>query len=257
LYVLSALYCPHQLGQLPDPGTLPSRPQIPRDLRSPTPESVPSSPVPTDRESFYTPLPGLKDGYKYPGDIRSQRSPSEWSSELGASPHSPTRTGYSSYEPARRISASSTVLPATGPRKENRGYESPSSDEEPEQLDRFISKAIDVLIQNDGEWEHFFESTAAPQRASEVLKQYRFVQRMMDEWVGKRAPFRRHHHIVKAVSATGPSSLYTSDIGLSTISLVHCASRIRSTARPARRHLHYLRFMDLRANTMRTTESWL
>jgi hypothetical protein len=242
--------CPHQLGQLPDPGTLPLPPQIPRDLRSPTPESVPSSPVPTDRQTFYKPLAGLTDDYACPSEIRPQRSPSAWSSA-----HSPSN---SSYEPtaARRISASGSTSTATGPRKENRGYDSPSSDEEPEELDKIISKAIDTLIQNDSDWIDFFRATAVPQRVSEVLKQYRFVQRMMEEWVGKRAPFRTHHHVVEAVSITDLSWLYTPDICSSTILLVHYTSMIRSTARLARRLLHYLRFMDLRANTMRTTVSW-
>jgi hypothetical protein len=67
-------------------------------------------------------------------------------------------------------------------------------------LHEAISKAIDTIMQKDSGWADFFKAKVS-QQVSDVLKQYQFVQRMMDEWVGKRAPFRTCHHLVEAVSA--------------------------------------------------------
>ena len=202
--VCKSCHRPPYLAQLPVPGTLPQPPQIPRDLRSPTPESAPSSPIPTQRQTFYDVLAGEKHDYVF---ASAQRSPSTWSSDRGTSPRSPSLTGLLSNESTatRGTKASSSISAVArkngaGSGKGNRGYESPASDEEPGELHETISKAIDTIIQKDPGWVDFFRAKAAPQRASEVLKQYRFVQRIMDAWVGKRAPFRTCHHVVEAVS---------------------------------------------------------
>lgn len=238
--------------QLPIPGTVPLPPQIPRDLRSATPESDPSSPVTAERQDFYAALPGHKHSYSRP-----QRSPSAWSSNRDASPRS-TSHAYPSYESTRTgVSGSTVAITKTGLGKETRGYESPTSDGDPDEVHETISKAIDTIIQKDPGWVVFFRAKAAPQRVSEVLKHYRFVQRMMDEWVEKKAPFRTSHHVVEAVSIAGfDLDLLINNAILRATSLERCTSMIRTTARPARRLLHYLRSMDLRVNVTKIAASW-
>lgn len=100
-----------------------------------------------------------------------------------------------------RVPGTTVGRTKSGHGKEKRGYESPGFEADDDEVNDFISKAMDSIMQNDSGWEDFFRAKAAPQRVSEVLKQYRFVQRMMDRWVGKE-PFKRSHYVIEAVSAT-------------------------------------------------------
>ena len=191
----------HYLEQLPVPGAPLMPPQIPRDLRSPSPESYPSSPIPTRKEDFlrpdYTNLRNLDENHL-------DRSSSAPSPDHDASQHGVPRTPYKSTVAGEtRVSSTDMATTRVGSSKQNRGYESPMSDEEPEELHETISKAMDVMMQKDCGWAEFFQAKAGPQRVSEVLRQYQFVQRMMNTWVGKSAPFRTCNHVVEAVSATG------------------------------------------------------
>lgn len=248
---------------LPIPGTVPLPPQIPRDLRSATPESDPSSPVTAERQDFYAALPGHKHSYSRP-----QRSPSAWSSNRDASPRS-TSHAYPSYESTRTgVSGSTVAITKTGLGKETRGYESPTSDGDPDEVHETISKAIDTIIQKDPGWVVFFRAKAAPQRVSEVLKHYRFVQRMMDEWVEKKAPFRTSHHVVEASHITRAlhiddpnySSACTETLALLAlygpqgqryedsriVAMVNDTSDPEYNAKPIKRMLHLLREIDER-----------
>lgn len=89
------------------------------------------------------------------------------------------------------------------PRFKERPPTSPVSDDEPEEVFRLLVDAVDQIIQKDSEWIGFFQAMGAlqPHRVLDVLKQYRFVKRMIDQWVGKRLPFRRSDHFIEAVSA--------------------------------------------------------
>jgi hypothetical protein len=236
--------------QIPLPGTLPLPPQIPRNLRSPTPESIPSSPLQLQRQSFYDSATGRKR-------VRDAHQ----SSDSDGSPRGTTRTRPtydSTAVQAMKISAATGDATKAGHHDESREYESPASDEEPDELHGTISKAIDTIMQKDSGWVDFFRARAAPQRVSEVLNHYRFVQRMMDEWVGKRAPFRTSYHVVEAVSSTDPiwaNALMADNAFQRATLLTHYTSMIRVITRPARRLLLYFHFMDLRANTTRIAGS--
>jgi hypothetical protein len=157
------------------------------------------------RDMFFDILPGLRKDDLVDRVKSLEQSSSAWS-DRDASPRS--SRAQSSYESTvaqetRVCSATGSII-KTGLGKERRGYESPASDEEPDELFEIISKAMDTIIQKDSGWVDFFRARAAPQRVSEVLKHYRFVQRMMDQWVGNKAPFRTCQHVVEAVSATDP-----------------------------------------------------
>jgi len=112
-------------------------PPNPRDLRSPTPESVPSSPVLTDRQTFYKPLAGLTDDYACPA--RSVRS--------GHLQHGRLLTVLVIHH-TNRLRLGESVLPALRqplPGLIRRTWvRIPLPDEEPEKLDKIISKAIDT-----------------------------------------------------------------------------------------------------------------
>jgi len=259
------------------PGALPPPPQIPQDLRSSTPESAPQSPVMTERQNFYGAFPGQANNYGFSAESRLQQSLSARSSDRGASPYCSSRTGYSSREstvmnvnPVKRSSAvdsSSNAEPEVTKNlsEEYRGYESPGSDEEPEELHETISKAIDVVMQKDPGWVDFFRAKAAPQRASDVLKQYQFVQRMTNEWVGKRSPFKSHHiieasHIIRALriddlkfssactetlalfALYGPGGTRYEDSRI--VAMVNDMSIPEYNAKPIKRMLHLLRDID-------------
>lgn len=82
-----------------------------------------------------------------------------------------------------------------------RGYESPDSDEESDSLHKKISAAVDQLLQKDEGWLPYFRALAKPIHVPAVLDQYRFIDRMMNTWVGRGAPFRNSEHIIEKVSS--------------------------------------------------------
>jgi len=79
---------------------------------------------------------------------------------------------------------------------------SPPPNASAEDVDAAICKAIQIRLMEDPEWAEFTKSKAVPppHKISEVLKQYRFVQRKMYEWEGRNAPFRSSHHAVEKVT---------------------------------------------------------
>lgn len=80
---------------------------------------------------------------------------------------------------------------------DSRRYNSPASDEEPENVQGLIVKAVDVLMQKDSGWKGFYKAKAS-RRLEDALTQYRFIKAMMDTWVGQ-APFRSSQHIIGEV----------------------------------------------------------
>jgi hypothetical protein len=57
-----------------------------------------------------------------------------------------------------------------------------------EEIDAAIVRFIKPLVEEDPQWMVYMESKAKPQRVSEVLKQYEFVQGKVDELSGMRTP---------------------------------------------------------------------
>lgn len=47
---------------------------------------------------------------------------------------------------------------------------------------------IKPLVEDDPQWMEYMESKAKPQRVSEVLKQYHFIQDKVDDFSGMRTP---------------------------------------------------------------------
>jgi hypothetical protein len=91
---------------------------------------------------------------------------------------------------------------------------SPQVDSTPEELNTAIWKAVQTnIVDNDNAvWADFMKSKGAtpPHKISEILKQYRFVQRKVDIWDGRRAPFisSSYHKVNKVRLLPLVSSLY-------------------------------------------------
>jgi hypothetical protein len=79
---------------------------------------------------------------------------------------------------------------------------SPKPDASPEEVDASIWKAIQIVISEEEEWVEFMKLKAVvpPHKVSQSLRQYRFVQSKVDEWEGRKAPFKSSHHVVNKVS---------------------------------------------------------
>lgn len=219
------------MRQNPPPGTIPKPPVIPPDLRSPTPEDPDKSPSPAEvmTSEYITaqlkremnrkrPRSQSSSFHDYDGITSSAHQHKPPSSKL----HSSSRNLSSHGSPAR--SSSQSAFDNAPPRKKRsakahpretqrslspespkpspvpRGYDSPDSDAEPEVIEESVTKCVSLKLGEDSEWVEFFQSKAKPPRVEEVLKQYKFVQRMIDTWEGKRAPFRTAHQIVDRVS---------------------------------------------------------
>ena len=78
---------------------------------------------------------------------------------------------------------------------------SPPPGASPEEVDEAIWRTIQTSIAEDEYWIDFMKSKAIPQPlpVSETLQQYRFVQRKVNEWEGRLAPFKSSHHLVEKV----------------------------------------------------------
>lgn len=78
-----------------------------------------------------------------------------------------------------------------------RGYESPSTDEDPNRLYDLIVRSVEIVIQRqpDGLAYTSWRSGTLP----ELIKACGFVQRTMDELVGEWAPFRSKNYEIKKV----------------------------------------------------------
>lgn len=76
-------------------------------------------------------------------------------------------------------------------------YESPDSDDEATDVFDKICKRVDPLLQDDKEWTEMFKWRSSPPSVVNVLKQYRFVQRLFDRYEGKLVPFKSPQHQYK------------------------------------------------------------
>jgi hypothetical protein len=133
----------------------------------------------------------------------SRKSPRKSPSRSSSPSPKSTPASTSLRRKERKVQGSRSTSPVHGaiPR-EYREYDSPNSDHEPDEVHTLVSKATDTLIQKTAKWVVFFKARAAPQRVSEVLKQYQYVQKVMDELVGKKAPFVKAHYLIEAVRIT-------------------------------------------------------
>jgi hypothetical protein len=214
---------------------MPLPPRIPRELlRTPTPDSdnppSPSQTMATHPDSIqrYTtnePMDHRKrrhssssDEYDHPS-MQLQSSPSTPISSHNISLYgSPSRNVSSSYQstltnvpPKKKRSYAKgsqdhmskelreMAVTQHVPQGPTHGYESPASDEGPENLHDLISKVVSFSLQKDSWWKEFYKSKAKPPLVKEMLKQFQFVQRMMNSWVGQRAPFGSCHNAIEKV----------------------------------------------------------
>lgn len=196
----------------PPPGPLPVPPKVPTDLlRSPTPEMETPSP-----SSYPTPLnqypshPPAEDPYRkrrfspsfddYDTISPLQESIVEYSASHASSSYgSPKKKRTKeSHEPEMQTQPPFPryVPPRFVP---PRGYDSPTSDMEQDDLEELIAKAVSTALQKDPEWTKYFMWKGGPAHVEGMLKQYRFIQRMMDEWIGKIAPFKSRDITIERV----------------------------------------------------------
>ena len=81
--------------------------------------------------------------------------------------------------------------------EQTRGFESPSSDEDPSRLYDLIVHAVEIMIQKQPEGPSY--STWRVGTLPDLIRACGFVQRVMDELVGELAPFRTKTHQIKKV----------------------------------------------------------
>lgn len=267
------------------PGAPPLPPRIPMELmRAP-------SPLPADMEVLHRNPLGIKEQVRERNEQRArgpsalERHPSPFDDYDGQPDNGRESMQYASpsnlskaYGICRDVSMSPTVtsttgrssFPATLPtgKRVERCYDSPVEDDDPETVHELVSKATDTLLQKDSGWALFFRAKAAPQNCQQVLKQYEFVQRMMDKWVGEIAPFKSCHHeieeshILQALRIEDEEKKYASNctetLDLLTfygkggsryenqrvVDLVNDQTRPAYNAKPIKRLLHLLREVD-------------
>ncbi|KAF9012420.1 hypothetical protein BDQ17DRAFT_1343859 [Cyathus striatus] len=78
----------------------------------------------------------------------------------------------------------------------DRGYESPSPDDGPEEVHKAISNAVASMVGKHPIWDEFFQATAG-RRVDSYLKQYECLEKMMDKFVGQLAPFHSSKHAIE------------------------------------------------------------
>jgi hypothetical protein len=88
----------------------------------------------------------------------------------------------------------------------------PESDADPETVDEAIVKAIQPAITEDENWREFMRLKAIPPPLTvlDTLKQYRFVQKKVNEWQGLLAPFKSARLAVKKASTPTPYPVFMS-----------------------------------------------
>ncbi|KAG6849825.1 hypothetical protein H0H93_004634 [Arthromyces matolae] len=255
------------------PGQLPQPPKIPRELlaRTPSPDSTSES-VSLEGDFRQSPFPEgrsyehiVKELEMYRRRQEVQLSPSPEPNRGRKSRKGKQRQG-STIEHRSRTSSAGVVPSSFIP--EGARFESPHFDDPPERVDRLVTEAVDEILQEDEEWTIFFRAKAAlePQRAMDVLKQYKFVKRMVDALVGKSLPFKSFKakiepkHIAQALKIEDPR--FASDceetLGLldlygeegshypdpRVIAMVKDSSIPEYNAKPIKRLLHLMRDID-------------
>ncbi|KAF9465017.1 hypothetical protein BDZ94DRAFT_1320616 [Collybia nuda] len=176
------------------PGTLPKPPQIPRDLRSPSPE-VHELTLDELKDN------GARGSYRTstspPKNSRSDPSTKESAEQILSPSHRSPLRSIRRKEREKNARESKSPSPLRNVNQDYRPYDSPTSDQESEEIHQLVSTATDSLIRKETGLAEFFRARAAPQRASEVLKQYRFVQKLIDKLVDKKAPFSTAYHLIQ------------------------------------------------------------
>lgn len=114
-----------------------------------------------------------------------------------------------STRPGALISGEARPPPPTQrPTADRRGYETPDSDDEPEEVDKAISKLVDFLFQKEPDFTQFYMWHAKP-TADNMVKVYRLIRKLADKYVNIVAPFRsKKNLIIEEVRV--PPSLTTS-----------------------------------------------
>ncbi|KAL0956493.1 hypothetical protein HGRIS_002637 [Hohenbuehelia grisea] len=210
---------PRMLQRPPSPipnMSLPPSPTLPTRHRVP-----PRGYAPSERQNFHDVYPPSShrkrprspsfdhydDDHRYrPADANRFSTPGTPSSLSSAHfPHSQASYDYSQHVTPPRMSNKGlmghnvpdsrryerdygTPLPLAGP-SGHPGSDSPSEPDD-EMLDEETVKSLTDLIQHEDGWIDFFKSKGRTATASEVLNQYRFVQRLVDTWVGKEIQVR-------------------------------------------------------------------
>ncbi|GLB37520.1 hypothetical protein LshimejAT787_0405710 [Lyophyllum shimeji] len=278
---------------LPQPGQLPLPPKIPQNLiRSPTPGSSSSQSPTPERETFYE-LPFERQRYQEKmmqdfeefrrlqqssGRAVSMSSDDSLQALKGgrkpqrASSKKRKRSAEQKFSSPEPIPAASTSAVLNSPGSSMPRFDSPDSNDSPDEVNRLVAEAVDQIIQDDDEagWKEFFRARAAlePHRVMDVLKQYRFVKRMIDKWAGQRAPFRSFpiniepSHITRALKIEepnfasacvetlallelyGPKGRHCEDSRV--IEMINDTSKPEYNSKPIKRLLHLLRDIDKR-----------
>jgi len=194
--------------QLPEIGSLPPAPRIPTELLS----SPDISDLSEEGSGGKNNNKGkaAQTGKKQGGQKRQHSS-----SDVDGSDHGPGARGKHS-RPKRALQkkskgskgkgtvALSALASHSNPTKNSfatfeqmRGYESPSTDEDPNRLYDLIVRAVEILIQRqpDGLAYTSWRNGTLP----ELIKACGFVQRTMDELVGEWAPFRSKNYEISKV----------------------------------------------------------
>ncbi|KAJ6625533.1 hypothetical protein B0H10DRAFT_2001780 [Mycena sp. CBHHK59/15] len=133
------------------------------------------------------------DHYRKPADPR-QCSPSTLSS--GTPSRAPSASHQNNYyfgSPDTR-----TMFPGHHPSQHDHGHplprysdvrqadsDSSESDDDPDARHAKFINEVDQKIQQDSNWVLFFQATGKPRSVPAVLKEYRIVQGIMNNWVGK------------------------------------------------------------------------
>ncbi|KAG6842179.1 hypothetical protein C0991_001672 [Blastosporella zonata] len=256
--------------ELLPPGQLPYPPKIPRDLiaRSLSPDSSSGSPSPerdlvsppSQRERKYE-----DTGQHHQKGFQRSLSPDNSRGRKSQKSQSPKHTQNSG---CRSRSSSSVESIFADLISENAVFQPPMPGDSPEEVQRLILQAVDTIIQDDDGWEAFFRAKSAlePHRAMDVLAQYYIVKRMMDQFVGKKIPFRSYKaniescHITGALKIDDPNfvSACVETLGLldlygekgrhyadpRVIEIVKDSSRQEYNAKPIKRLLHLMRDID-------------
>ena len=83
-----------------------------------------------------------------------------------------------------------------------RGYESPSTDEDPGALYDMVVRSVEVVIQKQPDGPAYSQWRIGKLR--DLIKACGFIQRMMDQLVGELAPFRTKTHEIRKVRSLVP-----------------------------------------------------
>ncbi|KAH6913960.1 hypothetical protein BKA70DRAFT_1259989 [Coprinopsis sp. MPI-PUGE-AT-0042] len=105
------------------------------------------------------------------------------------------------FVPSTRLGDSTSVLysqpkaATKRPSADRRGYETPKSEAEPEEIDEAISKLVTFQFQKEPGFAEFYMWHAKP-TADNMVNVYRLVKKVADQYVGIIAPFRSKQNLI-------------------------------------------------------------